>query len=338
MANHMVEYSNEIELRQSVPVVEEHRNALYMPVNDHIVWEQDSTWGLYDCDGRLIDAAAYYRGKGTLIGQSFTQDLSLIRFESAPPGDYIYGGNMIAHFGHFMLSCISRFWLGLHLDLSKFKIVCHGAGNNKGWLSHPFIRDFMLAVGISEKNLYVMKRPTRFERIIVPRPACAEHFYAHKTYAKWGNAVGQSLLQQRNIFHEKRPVWISKANLMFGVQGLVNETAISDVLAQKGVDVISPETLELPDQVMLYASRSHIMGVVGSAFHSSILWPPRAKLMGLVLYDNISSNYALADLSNPNDITYIKVNVERVASEKLTDSFLIKNPEETVDQLLNFCG
>jgi len=32
------------------------------------------------------------------------------------------------------------------------------------------------------------------------------------------------------------------------------------------------------------------------------------------------------------------VNVERVASEKLTDSFLIKNPEETVDQLLNFCG
>ncbi|OYV52945.1 MAG: hypothetical protein B7Z78_04500 [Rhodospirillales bacterium 20-60-12] len=123
----------------------------------------------------------------------------MLEFETAPPGDYIYGGNLISHFGHFLLGFLSRFWIGQHLDLSKHKIICHGAGTPEGWLSHKFVRDILSSIGIDQHNLMVFKRPTIIENLLVPWPSCEEHNYVHTNYASWGNMVGQSLLRNRNL-------------------------------------------------------------------------------------------------------------------------------------------
>lgn len=98
------------EVRLAEPGIEVHEDVLYGPVASH-AWHDEPHWGIYDRAGHLVDAAAYHRGPGkTLVGQSRWLDRAASRAGDAPDETYIYGGILIEHFGHFLLSSVSRFW------------------------------------------------------------------------------------------------------------------------------------------------------------------------------------------------------------------------------------
>ncbi len=309
-------------------------------MRDDLRWEDDQSWGLYDAEGRLIEAAAYLRD-GRLVGQSWSVDLETLAVTDAPPGPYLYGGNMIDHFGHFLISTLSRYWLGVEEDLSSYKILCHGQGVPQDWWAHTFIRDIFSAVGLGVDNFVVFKTPTRLQDIIVPRSSAEEHKYVHAIYAQWCNQVGRSLLDGHDLTPNPRPIWFSKTKLSVGVQGLVNEADLTSKLSGRGVEIIYPEELSIVDQVKLYATRPVIMGTVGSAFHTSALWPSGAKLLCVKLYGDVNSNYAITDFSNRNDVHYIEAEV-RPASEssvrRFWDSMELVNIDEVFETLVSMAG
>ncbi len=334
-----VAYEHEVELRTVTPVVETHFNALYMPVHDLKPWEHDKTWGLYAEDGSLIEAAAYYRGPGKrLIGQSPRQDLSGIDFESAPRGRYLYGGNIIAHFGHYLLNPFSRFWIGTRYDLSGYKILCHGAGTPAGWWSIDFLREIFMSQGLSQSNFVVFNRPTLIAEITVPRPACEERSFTHSVYADWGHQVGRALLQAQNLPTEDAPVWMAKTKLPRGVRGLDNEQALIDRLVPRGVQVVHPHELNTAQKVALYATRRVVMGLAGSTLHSSIFWPPACKLVGVGFNATVDSNNALADKANGNRITYVSARVRSLPrNERFDQPLELINVEELAESILRAC-
>jgi hypothetical protein len=125
---------------------------------------------LYDADCNLIDAATYYRGVGkNLVGQRRKIDDMPRDIEIAPPGRYLYGGNLIGHYGHFLISSLSRYWLGLFEDLSQFRIICHGAGTPSSWMSNAYMKEVFSSFGLTESNFVVFKRPTIVDEVLVPR-------------------------------------------------------------------------------------------------------------------------------------------------------------------------
>ena len=307
-------YSNEIEFRRSQPAVEIRYGAVYMPTTDVVMWELDPTWGLYDEDGILIDAAAYYRGAGkNLVGQSERIAVPKGDLEVAPPERYIYGGNLIFHFGHFLLSSLSRFWIGTRLNLRDYIFVCHGAGNPDGWWSHGYVRDIFQAVGLTRENFVTFRRPTRIPEIMVPRPAAEEHNFVHQIYAEWCHIVGRGLWQNDNLPTDDTPVWLSKTKLTSGVQGLRNEDELVDHLARHGMEIAHPQELSVKEQVGFYATRRSVAGMVGSALHTSVLWPPRTRMIGVEVNDTIVSNYAITDRANRNRVQYLHASRRAVA-------------------------
>jgi capsular polysaccharide biosynthesis protein len=332
----MVPYSSDISLRHATPAIELHRNSIYVPVSDSIAWEHDQRWGLYDEDGYLIRAAAYLRD-GCLVGQSDYQSLDGLDLDEAPPGNYLYGGNMIAHFGHFLLSTLSRYWMGIDQDLSEYKILCHGAGVPEGWWSHRFIREIFSSVGLTVDNFVSFRRPTKVRLITVPHSSSEEHRFVNIAYAQWCNKVGMSLLRGKEREKNPTPIWLSKTRLPAGVQGLVNEEEITSRLEARGVEIIHPQDISVADQVKLFATRPAIIGTVGSAFHASVLWPPQARLGCVALYDQVSSNYAISDLSNKNNVHYIAGLVKPATGSsagRFMDAKEIINVDEVVRQLL----
>lgn len=333
-------YGNTFQLNNGFPICEIHRNAIYLPMADGVPWEGNPNWGMYDVDGRLIEAAAYYRGVGkNLIGQAENHSLDGIPLEYLPYGRYLYGGNLITHYGHFLLSTLSRYWMGLDSDLSSYKIVCHGQGTVDTWWSHRYVRDIFAAIGLAKENFIVLKRPAKFREITIPRPACEEHNFVHKCFSSWGNAVGNALIRDANIYEETRPVWLAKTKIKQGVQGIVNEIDLVSELERRGVEIVHPQELSLTEQVILFATRPCIMGSSSSAFHTSILSRPHSKLVCLSLQPQINSNFGLIDAANNNNVKYFhpdveKANLEGEGGNRFNAGYYLLDPKKVSDVLL----
>jgi hypothetical protein len=305
-------------------------------MSDKITWELDKGWGLYDEDRNLIDGAAYYRGPGkNLIGQKIKAEDIKSHIEIAPPDRYLYGGNIIPHYGHFLISSLSRYWLGLFKDLKSFKIVCHAADAPTGWLSHPHIRDIFQAIGLSEDNFVVFKRPTVIPEIIIPRPAAEEHNFSHNVFGEWGAAVGRAITRDFDLPQIDRPVWLSKTRINAGVQGLDNEAALVEILEQNGVEIIHPQELPLFQQVSLFKTRPIIMGASSSAFHTKI-FGATAKIVCLNAWQSVNSNFALVDLVSGDPISFLRpalLNTDASSSRYLLSASIV-DPRAVADDLL----
>lgn len=333
--------TNEFEFHQAAPAIEIHHDVTYMPVQGHVPWDQDPTWGIYNDDGELVEAAAYRRGP-FLVGQSERQDLSHIQAETAPAGNYLYGGVVIFHYGHFLVSTLCRFWMATKADLKDYKIVCHGHGTPEQWFSIPFVREVLFALGLTHENLVVFDKPVRLPRLIIPRPTCQEHNFVYRAFADLGHLVGHNLLRERDIPKSDTPVWLTKLGLPSGVQGLGNEEELLNVLQREGVEIVDPAVMPMPDKVGLFARRPVLMGTTSSAFHTSILYEPGARLVCLNLYPTINSNWVMLDKANENLISYYYSPVETVegprAERRFDQEFRLLDPEGTAVELLRAAG
>ncbi len=323
---------------RAYPTVETHREVVYIPIDDQISWGEDTRWGMYDRDGNLVQSAAYYRGPGKkLLGQSEHQDISDLKFERAPPGKYIYGGLMIDHFGHFLFSAFSRFWLGSFEDLSKYKIVCHGHGTPDGWFSHIYIRDIFEHLGLTMQNFIVLKRPTIFSEIVIPSPSFEEHNFAHRAFSQWGNNAGDWITRSHARPLTSQPVWISKTKLESGVQRCANEIELEEILITAGFEIVHPQHMHIIEQIFLFRSHRYITGFIGSAFHASILAPPSSRIIGLSIGDVVNNNYTLIDKVNDNISRYFTVegDFQSPQSEMYMSEFWMKNPKAVADDLIS---
>ena len=89
------------------PAIDVFEDVIYRPLLSAAI-DQDESWGIYDNRGRLVDLAAYSWGPGRhLLGQSERQEVGSEVFVDQT---MVYGGVYIDHFGHFLLSTLSRLW------------------------------------------------------------------------------------------------------------------------------------------------------------------------------------------------------------------------------------
>lgn len=262
------------------PVIAEYRDALYVPLRD---WapDDDPEWGLYDRNGALISSAAYCRGtKRRLVGQSPTCLLPARAFEQAPEEHLVYAGPLIFHYGHFLLDTLSRLWPYIGPSPDRFAWISPAP---LAILDHtPFIGACLAGLGLDPGQFRRFERPTRIARLTVIAPAFEEQHFAHRVFCDQCRRIGDRLvtaLDERPL----GPAYVARTGLKAGVKAVANEELVCAALAELGVEIIWPEKLSLADQIRLFGSNRVIMGVGGSAFHTSIFAPPVARLIAIDL-------------------------------------------------------
>ena len=264
------------------PVIEEHRNVLYVPFRS---WELDTdpSWGLYDQDGKLIEAAAYRRGPSRKpVGQSPHASVPAAAIEPAPEEHYVVAGPLLFHYGHFLLTSLSRLW-------PEF-----GAGARFAWFCHctldilphtPFVGAALAGLGLDPKQFRRFTKPTRIARATVVAPAFQEDYLVHRVFARTCCRVGAHFAPELGQT-PLPPAYLARTGLAAAVKSVANEDAVCAALAAYGVEIVRPETLSFPEQLALFAGDRVIMGLAGSAFHTAAFVPPRSRLIAIEMKDN----------------------------------------------------
>lgn len=282
-----------------------------MPFSQQVFFDRDPNWGLYDVEGNLIAEAALLRGD-QLTGQSQKLEFDLAAIPTLPDNkEYIYGGPLIPHYGHFILSSMSRLW-AIPQRLSKDTMIVFHADHSLETLLQseayaPLLGLTLERLGLTLENSMVLNHPARISRMIVPAASVCEQSFAYPAFAEICHSIGHADIDaHRRVEH--RPIYFTKTGLRSGVTRLSGECELEAALQAKGVEIVRPETLPLTEQIKLFSQKRTFMGVLGSAFHTSIFAPPVGRSIILSPGGYVSSNYLLIDGVNGSNVSYLEPN------------------------------
>ncbi len=288
-------------LNPGLPSSSVYRDALYLPFNSGIFFDRDPNWGLYDSKGILIDFASYRRtNKDVLVGQSNFIDPLKYEWQDAPELDYIYAGPVIPHYGHFLLSSTARLW---RLQPSS----CALFHSDPSLLEHqaPYIK--VLAELLEVKNIRIatLTQPTRLRSVVVPQPSFTEQKETFEIHGESCRQLGSTVVKSCVRKRMSSPVYLSKSQLLSGVQSIVNESEIEEILDNRGVKIIYPEKISLCEQISLFSGDECIVGTVSSAFHSQLLAENGGRRLVISSENFINANFLLVDKICRTHTTYV---------------------------------
>lgn len=326
-------------LKSADPDISYHGGSLYLP------FPHATSWGIYDPGGTLIADAADYRGPNGVLQNQLAQ-IQAADFgatDEAPEETYIYGGFLNPHYGHFIVNSLSRQWAHLDGRVPPFKILWHGPANPHVWFQIPFIKTIFEAIGLSEDRFVTFDRPTIIPRLLVPQSSVREQHYVHAVFGRLCRAIGSGVVQrsvvaERSLKPDGRPTFLSKAALASGVGRISNEAAIIGILRAAGVDIIFPEQLSFADQVRIFAERSNICGMAGSAMHTHAFKPSGGFVSILNATDGPNSNFFLLDLASCLSVNYLFAPGSKVIEEpekRFLTSIAMADPELIAADLMD---
>jgi len=320
----------------SDPAEDVYFDAVYNPFRSHL-WLDDPEWGVYHADGNLIDAAAYYRLPDKfMVGQSrhiAMQDRSI---DHAPRADYVYGGPVILHYGHFITAALPRLWQIVRSGLAAdTRIVCHSDHAPEDWFTRDYARTIFWALGLTPDRFIVLNQATRFKRLRVPRAAFEEQNYAHRVFADLCGRVARRIAPPPT---SNGPIYLSKTRLRGATYRIQNEAAMDDAAAARGLTIVRPEELSFIDQVAVIGSSPVIVGTIGSGFHTALFCTRPPRVLALAYGPQINANYRLIDKLCGTDATYLypAQGLSEKPINNVTFGYWLDNPGAVIDELLSF--
>lgn len=277
-------------IHEAPPDVRVCTDLLYVPV------EYGALWGLYE-GGVRIDRDA------PLAADEARQIADLRASAARIDGRFYYLGDVVAHFGHFVVGSLSRLW-ALPAD-AESALLYHGAQDIERLQGLGFLEPLLRSLGLGLEALRNFHAPVRLAEVVVAERAFRENRSASRAYDRLCKAIGRPWLEGVAADGDARPAYLSKLKLPPGsLHKLENEAALVRALERRGVDIVFPEELDIRAQVRLFAERRHILGVTGSALHVSLFAAPERRILGLNWCRRLNANLPLFDALNRNRAHY----------------------------------
>ncbi|MDQ7788258.1 MAG: glycosyltransferase family 61 protein [Thermodesulfovibrionales bacterium] len=291
------EYCTNLEMRNTTPQYVIYKNATYHPCNGNPLVNS----GLYSDNGDIIKESCLFRGthKSEMITAIKPYDPSLKKIYLND--SYIYGGPIVAHYGHFLTECVGRLWYLLEEHKIDSFLLFHG---NKSTLKIDFIKKILKNLPIQEDRIIILDHVAQLAEVIIPLPSMTNRGEIFTIHRKLPIKVAESILNPREIKHTNQPVYLSRRKLPLGYRVILNERKLENRLKKYKVKIIYPEELEFAEQVVLFNSHSVIIGPLGSAHHANMF--SLNKLTQIYLcHSSTIKNYYLLDYTNNNSSHYI---------------------------------
>lgn len=173
-----------------------------------------------------------------------------------------WGGELTDHYGHFLCESMTRMW-ALPMIPRKATIMFTARGNTK--LETPFIQEFLRALGVINR-VQIIDTPLRLKNAYVAEPALQHVFRLYSEFAQPHEQVGRVL---DDGVRRDRPVYLSRSKFKGRNAGSA-EAEVEEYLVSKGVEVVHPELLTLKQQISIFRNAPVVIGLMGSAFHTSL--------------------------------------------------------------------
>ncbi|UGB03249.1 glycosyltransferase family 61 protein [Leclercia sp. G3L] len=208
-------------------------------------------------DSHLSLSSDYFYEKD---GEIFKRDVVTLH-EDTVEGLCYFLGNLLPHWGHFLLDGISRLWFLLRLPnelREKLKFICYDNHiPTWGW-------ELLNAFGINERNLIFMKKGMLVKNLIMPLESYRTHISASSEFQCVFDTIRDFYCNRLDV-KPTRKVYLSRRNQL--ARRLSNESCIESLLSSEGYEIIIPESLSVAEQVQLAASSKILIGTTGSGLY-----------------------------------------------------------------------
>lgn len=258
---------------------------------------------LYDFGRKLVQQSFYSRGplpSDIFPACSMSMDYASVN-SYAEEDSYIFLGEVHNHYGHFLLSTLSRLWQIASLP-KNLKIIINAGASERVKLDH--VQKLFRAFGVDTRRFWSPDHPVKIKSVILPSPCFEERNFVHAVFKKAFNAAGDKLVSGLRLsVPSSKPIYLSKSKLTAGVRKVLNEDIVERKLEAEGFSIVYPETLSIEEQAALWRLGQPVVAFNGSALHTSI-FSPAAVMVSLGWDRFIDSSFILCDRANRSRSDY----------------------------------
>lgn len=263
--------------------------------------------------------------------------------------DVLYAGPMSDNWGFFFVESLSRLWPMLKGDVKcKIAIPAHVAEGNI-WGGHTKrMLELMGWLCIKEENLYLVTKPTRFKRMIVPEVSFVHleiPTYGHKTPLAYAERVGDNddfyfAEQYATIYdaiatncdvevpkYEK--IYLSRTRLKQNKE--IGELYFEDCFRRAGFAIVYPEQLSISEQIAYMKHCKVLASIEGTLAHNVLFTTQCERQIILRKQSEIIPRQSMLNQAKRVPIQYIDVYYEPLKRFPLSHSkgpFWVKANEQ----------
>ena len=253
--------------------IREFPGAVVVP---HDKAEHDLKCGVFTAQGEYIPRAAMWQREELITFPPETVPRVVDRLA----GEWLWGGVLYGHFGHFVTESSARLWPvpDLRDRLQGVVFVEKYSSARKG--VPAFITDFFRQL-IGDLPVRFLRDTTEVELLHVP-----------------GQAFGLGRMSRgtrpfrrfiaRHFAPDIAPegpenLFLTRSQLALDREGFVGEAIFDDRFARAGYQVFSPEQHDIATQIARYRAARRIVGMDGSAFHLAGLVAHKVQNIGVIV-------------------------------------------------------
>lgn len=244
--------------RKSKLIVKECNNAYILPRK----YKKDGPgWGLggvVDNNNNFIDLSSYHGG---WIDQGGYYDFDEYSFIDET---VIYMGLFFKHWGHFLVDLLPRLWYLARSSSSNenFKVAYIGEEEPDG----NYLELFEL-IGINNSQLIRISTPTQFTKIIIPEFSCRPCIWFTDEYVAMFDKIVTNALKMVSVpdyLKNINRVYFSRTNLKKAKMTEFGEKLIENIYKNNDYLIISPEELNLKEQIYIWNNANEIICLNGT--------------------------------------------------------------------------
>lgn len=183
------------------------------------------------------------------------------------------GGRNVTHFGHALLEWPARLWWRIANEPVGSRVRV--AFTIREMTHEHALIELLVRAGLSTDDILFVKRPTLFEKVVVPDQA----LYPSGLISLDGSRTVYDRMRDSVRVGDARKVYLTRSQLpaMPRIQTL-NEEIVEKEFTRRGFVVVAPEKLKLREQISLLAGADEVATTSGTLSHLVAFCRDGAKL------------------------------------------------------------
>lgn len=181
----------------------------------------------------------------------------------------IFGGMMIGHWGHLLTDSSARLWYPrrhpeLHCKIVFVECLLKKFAAKEDW--KPLLR----MAGIDPARVEILRRPTRFRKVIVPDQAVYSLDAIRPEWIEFFDAVRANA----------KPSSVSKvyfSRTKFSKNDTQNEDLFESYWREAGFRIVHPEDCTLEEEISLLAGADELVATIGTLSHNFLFAKPGTR-------------------------------------------------------------
>ena len=241
----------------------------------------------------------------------------------------LYGGTLIEHPGHLIVECFGdRMWWAAQNSDSDIKIAVEIIWSNTRLTAsskgNSFVMEILDAFGISEDRLIIIKKPTRFKKIIVPDQASVPLYYCFPYEFTSGYIKPFEHIKKQLSPGKYKKIYLTKKYT--DQSNIIGEDYFIDFFKNKGFEIIHPEDYTMKEKAEIMYGADEVVTVDGTGSLFTVFCKPTVKLTVLTR--------RLDFWDTPQQLVTEALGIKEFFMVNVTGSFLNNFSD---DPFINYC-